>query len=115
MERSLVEVKSLSHQLNTLKKAVMPKRRFIYTTIKFHLNNKQIQHHPTLLNPTLLDEVAKQMQHVGFNNWGREVWVQNLARILRKQMLFKKWRRSTVKRCLAALALLEILVEEDDA
>ena len=92
----------------------MPKRRFIYTTIKLHLNNKRIQHHPTLLNPTLLEEVAKRIQHVGFNNWGREVWVQNLARILRKQMFVKKWSRSTLKRCLAALALLEMLVEEDD-
>ena len=34
----------------------------------------------------LLDEVmAKRMQHVGFNTWAREVWVQNLPRILRKQ------------------------------
>ena len=62
------------------------------------------------------------MQHVGFNIWAGEVWVQNLSRILRKQtrailVCPKKWHaidRSTVKRCLAALAPLEMLEEEDD-
>ena len=69
---------------------------------------------------TVLDEVAKRMQHVGFNTWAREVWVQNLPRILRKQtcaiLVCPKMAhdRSTVKRCLAALALLEMLEEKDD-
>ena len=46
---------------------------------------------------TVLDEVAKRMQHVGFNIWAREVWLQNLPRILRKQtrailVCPNKWR-----------------------
>ena len=83
--------------------------------------NARIQHHPTLLNPTLLDEVAKRMQHVGFNTSAREVWVQNLPRILRKQtrailVCLKKWPAidRLWRGCLVALALLEILEEEDN-
>ena len=34
---------------------------------------KQIQHCWT--SCTLLDKVAKRMQHVGFNTWTQEVWV----------------------------------------
>ena len=66
---------------------------------------------------TVLDEVAKRMQHVGFNVWAREVWVQNLSRIRKTNARHIKQMardRSTVKRCLAALAPLEMLEEEDD-
>lgn len=34
---------------------------------------------------TVLNEVAKQMQHAEFNTSNEEVWVQNLPKILRKQ------------------------------
>ena len=40
---------------------------------------------------------AKRMQHVAFNTYTREAWVQNLPRILRKptgpmNVLSRKWR-----------------------
>ena len=69
---------------------------------------------------TVLNEVAKRMQHVGFNTWNREVWVQNLPTILRKRtraiLVFRKngVRSIDCKRCFAAIALLEMLEEEDD-
>ena len=51
------------------------------------------------------------MQHVRFNNWAREVWGQNLPRILG---LPKKWRAIDRLRCLAAVVLLEMLEEESN-
>ena len=48
------------------------------------------------------------MQHVGFNIWAREIWVQYW-------FAYKMARdRSTAKRCLAALSLIEMFKEEDD-
>ena len=68
---------------------------------------------------TLLNEVAKRMQRVGFSTWNREVWVQNLSILQNKgapYWFLKMVRgRSTVKRCLAAIALLEMSEDEDDS
>ena len=109
---------------------------------------KQIQHHPLLLNPTLLDDVAHcwtrqpnecniiqhyiesnidgrggqtnttcWMQHLGSRGLGPKS-TQNPSKTTTCHIgLSTKWRvidRSTVKRCLAALALLEMLEEEDN-
>ena len=46
-----------------------------------------VQHYPTQSDPTLLDDVTQCWTRwpKNFNTWNREVWVQNLATIHRKQ------------------------------
>ena len=88
---------------------------------------KRIQHHPTLLNPTLLDDVAQCWTRwpnecnmldstLGLERSGSKSYPESLQNKRAPYWFSQKMARdrSTVKRYLAALALLEMLEEEDD-
>ena len=71
-------------------------------------------------NRTMWNELAKRMQHVGFNTWNQEVWVQNLPTILRKQtraifVCTKSGARSIhCKEMFSCYCSVKMLEEEDD-
>ena len=88
---------------------------------------KRMQHHPTLLNPTLLDDVAQCWTRwpnecnmldstLGLERSGSKIYPESLENKRAPYWFAQKMARdrSTVKRCLAALFLLEMLEEDDD-